>query len=82
MFAHLIDHFVFTAKRLTERTKWIVFYVFVFSLVLMFWWFKGFAFGIDGPINDSWGLKWRKVSILPSITFWNVLLTLVLFVYS
>ena len=61
MFAHLLDHFVFTAKRLQERTKWIVFYVFVASLVLMFWWFKGFAFGIDGPINNQWGLKWRKV---------------------
>lgn len=64
MFAHLMDHFVFSAKRLTERTKWIVFYVFVSTLVFMFWWFKGFAFGIDGPINDTWGLKWRKVSLV------------------
>lgn len=64
MLAHLIDHFVFTARRLSERTKWTVFWVCVTSIVGTFWWFKGVAFGIDGPINDHWGLQWRKT--------WNI----------
>ncbi|TFY64691.1 hypothetical protein EVJ58_g2453 [Rhodofomes roseus] len=58
--AHVLDHFVFTTRRLTERTKWIVFGVVVFSIVATFWWFRGVAFGIDGSINDHWGLKWRS----------------------
>lgn len=62
MLAHLIDHFVFTTRRLSDKTKWIVFGVCVFALLGAFWWFKGFAFGMDGPINDHWGLQWRKVS--------------------
>ena len=61
MMAHLLDHFVFTAKRLTERTKWIVFGAVSFTIFATFWWFKGLAFGIDGPINEHWGLQWRKV---------------------
>lgn len=64
MLAHLIDHFVFTTKRLSEKTKWIVFGVLSFSIVACFWWFKGFAFGMDGPIEEHWGLRWRKVSVI------------------
>ncbi|KAI0819094.1 glycosyltransferase family 39 protein [Irpex lacteus] len=60
MLAHLLDHFIFTAKRLTERTKWIVFGVSAFTIFATFWWFRGLAFGIDGPINEHWGLQWRK----------------------
>lgn len=63
MFAHLVDHFVFTAKRLSEKTKWIAFGALSFSIVACFWWFRGFAFGMDGPINEHWGLQWRKVSL-------------------
>ncbi|EIM89627.1 glycosyltransferase family 39 protein [Stereum hirsutum FP-91666 SS1] len=60
MLAHLIDHFVFSSRRLSERTKWIVFGVCTSSIVFSFWWFKGVAFGIDGPINNHWGLQWRE----------------------
>lgn len=63
MLAHLTDHFVFSSKRWSERTKWTVFGVFVSALVLSFWWFKGVAFGIEGPIHEHWGLKWRKVRV-------------------
>lgn len=63
MAAHMVDHFVFSARRLTERTKWIAFGTLVFAVVACFWWFKGVAFGIDGPINDHWGLQWRKVGV-------------------
>ena len=64
MLAHLIDHFVFSSRRLAPRTKQIVFGVCVFIIVGTFWWFKGVAWGIDGPINDHWGLKWRSVCLL------------------
>lgn len=64
MAAHMLDHFVFTSRRLTERTKWIVFGVTTFAVVGVFWWFKGAAFGIDGPISNHWGLKW--------LSTWNI----------
>ena len=64
MAAHLIDHFFLASRRLTERTKWIVFGVSASAIVLNFWWFKGVAFGIDGPINEHWGLHWRDVCAL------------------
>jgi hypothetical protein len=61
MAAHLFDHFVFTARRLSERTKTIVFVLVACAVVANFWWFRGVAWGIDGPINNHWGLQWRKV---------------------
>jgi hypothetical protein len=61
MAAHMLDHFVFTARRLSERTKSIIFGLIVFGIVANFWWFRGVAWGISGPINDHWGLGWRKV---------------------
>ena len=61
MLAHLLDHFVFSSRRLSERTKQIAFGVSAFIILATFWWFKGVAFGIDGPINEHWGLKWRSV---------------------
>ncbi|KAI0080531.1 glycosyltransferase family 39 protein [Panus rudis PR-1116 ss-1] len=64
MLAHLIDHFVFSSKRLSEKTKWIVFGVVAFSIVACFWWFRCLSFGMDGPIKNHWGLKWRKT--------WNI----------
>ncbi|KAF8889886.1 glycosyltransferase family 39 protein [Infundibulicybe gibba] len=60
MFAHLLDHFVFSSRRLTIKTKWIVFGVFATAIFGTFWWFKGLAFGIDGPINEHKGLRWRE----------------------
>ena len=61
MFAHLLDHFIFSSRRLGLQTKAIVFGVVASAIVGSFWWFKGMAFGIEGPIADHWGLKWRKV---------------------
>jgi hypothetical protein len=62
MAAHLIDHFFFYTRRLTERTKNIVFGAIVFTIVGCFWWFRALAFGVEGPINEVKGLQWRKVS--------------------
>lgn len=66
MLAHFIDHFFFTARRLTEKAKSITFYICVALIVGTFWWFSGMAFGIDGPIKEHKGLLWRKVSLKQS----------------
>ncbi|KAJ7454876.1 glycosyltransferase family 39 protein [Mycena latifolia] len=60
MLAHLLDHFIFSSRRLVLRTKAIAFGVCAGSIVFCFWWFKGVSFGIDGPIADHKGLLWRK----------------------
>lgn len=62
MLAHVLDHFIFSARNLTQRTKAIVFGAIAFIIVATFWWFSGVAFGINGPVNNHWGLQWRKVS--------------------
>ena len=61
MFAHLLDHFVFSAKRLSPTVKTGVFAFFALAIVANFLWFRGLAFGIDGPVKEHWGLGWRKV---------------------
>ena len=60
MFAHILDHCIFSA-RWKDRTKRVAFGVVAFVIVANFWWFRGVAWGIEGPINDHWGLLWRKV---------------------
>ncbi|KAF8624120.1 hypothetical protein AX15_006029 [Amanita polypyramis BW_CC] len=60
MFGHLLDHFIFSSRRLSMRTKWIAFGTMAGAIVLTFWWFRGLVFGIDGPINNHWGLLWRE----------------------
>ncbi|KAF9045749.1 glycosyltransferase family 39 protein [Hymenopellis radicata] len=60
MFGHLLDHFIFSSKRLTNQKKAIAFGVISSIIFLTFWWFRGVAFGINGPITDHKGLQWRK----------------------
>jgi hypothetical protein len=61
MFGHLLDHFIFSSRRFSTNTKWIAFGIVAGSIFITFWWFKGLAFGIAGPMNQHWGLHWRKV---------------------
>ncbi|KAF6741532.1 hypothetical protein DFP72DRAFT_861988 [Ephemerocybe angulata] len=61
MFGHVLDHFVFSSRRFSTRTKATAFGVLVSDLAATFWWFSGVALGIDGPVNEYWGLKWRKL---------------------
>ncbi|KAF8584112.1 glycosyltransferase family 39 protein [Ramaria rubella] len=61
MTGHLIDHFIFRSRGLKERTKHGVFAFCILVVVGTFWWFKGVAFGIEGPVAEHWGLRWRKV---------------------
>ncbi len=61
MIGHLIDHFVFTARRLNENVKTGVFIACYVVVVGVWWWFRGIAFGMEGPIADHTGLGWRTV---------------------
>ena len=63
MLGHMLDHFIFSSRRFSEKTKLYTFGGIAFTIFACFWWFKGVSFGIDGPINEHWGLGWRKVSI-------------------
>lgn len=69
MLSHVLDHFIFSARTLSERTKAIVFGVVAFMIVGSFWWFRGVAFGIEGPVKEHWGLGWRKVCFFPFLRF-------------
>lgn len=62
MAGHLLDHFIFSSRKLSHKTKAITFGVISFLIVANFWWFRGVAFGIDGAIESHWGLLWRNVS--------------------
>ncbi|KZV66535.1 glycosyltransferase family 39 protein [Peniophora sp. CONT] len=64
MAGHLIDHFIFRPKRITERTKNITFAVLTVAIIANFWWFRSMAWGMDGPIRNHWGMAWRKT--------WNI----------
>ncbi|KAF8800036.1 dolichyl-phosphate-mannose-protein mannosyltransferase [Phlegmacium glaucopus] len=64
MLSHVLDHFIFSSKRYTKKTKNIVFGVLASIVVFTFWWFKGVVFGITGPIAEHKGLQWR--------TSWNI----------
>jgi dolichyl-phosphate-mannose-protein mannosyltransferase len=58
----LLDHFVFKSRRLTQKFKWLVFFVVAGSVIGTFFWFKDCAFGIEGPANKLNYVRWRKVS--------------------
>ncbi|KIJ44250.1 glycosyltransferase family 39 protein [Sphaerobolus stellatus SS14] len=60
MAGHMTDQFFFRSRRLQDRGKNITFGIFAFAIIATFWWFKGVAFGIEGPVADHWGLRWRK----------------------
>ena len=67
MFAHVLDHCIFSAQW-KEKTKRVGFGIVALLIVANFWWFRGLAWGVAGPINDHWGLQWRKVSSSTAIT--------------
>jgi dolichyl-phosphate-mannose-protein mannosyltransferase len=63
MAGHMLDVFIFSSTRLSQRTKAFMFYLLAGVVVGCFWWFRNVAWGMDGPITDHWGLRWRKVSL-------------------
>ncbi|BGP29202.1 Dolichyl-phosphate-mannose--protein mannosyltransferase 2 [Rhodotorula toruloides] len=60
----LLDHFFFRSRRLTGRTKTLVFAIVAGAVVGTWWWFRACAWGIHGPASNLWGRKWRKT--------WNI----------
>ena len=62
MFAHVLDHCFFSAKRFSEKSKNVIFGVNVFLQLAMFYWFKELAWGIEGPISEYQHRGWRSVS--------------------
>ena len=78
MLSHVLDHYIFSSRRYTKKTKNIVFGVLAFIIVFNFWWFKGVAFGIHGPIGDHKFLQWRKVCDPYLISSWNTFFFLTL----
>jgi len=59
MAGHVLDHTLLGATRLAPRTRLIWFIVWTTAVVVNFWWFKDFALGIYGPVNDHKGWLWR-----------------------
>ena len=59
MAGHVLDHTLLGATRLAPRTRLIWFMVWTTAVVVNFWWFKDFALGIYGPVNDHKGWLWR-----------------------
>lgn len=58
---HMLETFIFSSRKRSNRQKWIWFGILAGAIFLCFWWFKAVAMGIDGPINEHKGLGWRKV---------------------
>jgi dolichyl-phosphate-mannose-protein mannosyltransferase len=58
---HMLETFIFSSRKRSDRTKWIWFGILAGSIFLCFWWFKAVAIGIPGPIREHKGLGWRKV---------------------
>jgi hypothetical protein len=65
---HMLETFIFSSRKRSDRQKWIWFGVLAGAIFLCFWWFKAVAMGIDGPINEHKGLGWRKVGSLHCVT--------------
>ena len=61
MAAHMLNHCVVTARRISECTNNVLFVFVVFAIVANFWCFRGVAWAINGPIDEHWGLGWGKV---------------------
>ncbi len=55
MFAHMLDHFIFSARSVPFPAKGVAFGICAGAVAGTFWWFKGVALGIDGPIGEHRG---------------------------
>ncbi len=54
-FTVLVDH---VAKRLLPRHQTLVMGVLMVAFAWNFWYFSGFVFGLDGPVNEYPGRQW------------------------
>lgn len=61
---HMLDTYIFSSPRWSDKSKLVWFVLWTVSVVVNFWWFKDLALGIHGPVNDHPGWQWRDT--------WNV----------
>jgi dolichyl-phosphate-mannose--protein O-mannosyl transferase len=59
MAGHVLNHLIFDSQRLSPGARFIWFVIWTGSVIVNFWWFKDFALGIYGPVNDHKGWLWR-----------------------
>jgi dolichyl-phosphate-mannose--protein O-mannosyl transferase len=59
MAGHVLNHLIFDSQRLSPGARFIWFVIWTGSVIINFWWFKDFALGIYGPVNDHKGWLWR-----------------------
>jgi len=59
MAGHVLNHLIFDSQRLSPGARFIWFIIWTGSVIVNFWWFKDFALGIYGPVNDHKGWLWR-----------------------
>jgi hypothetical protein len=59
MAGHVLNHLIFDSQRLSPGARFIWFIIWTGSVIMNFWWFKDFALGIYGPVNDHKGWLWR-----------------------
>ncbi|ODN79524.1 hypothetical protein L202_03485 [Cryptococcus amylolentus CBS 6039] len=57
---HVLDHFFFSSRRLSQKQKMIWFALWAGGVILSFWWFKDLALGIRGSVNSHHGWDWRS----------------------
>ncbi|KAF9068047.1 dolichyl-phosphate-mannose-protein mannosyltransferase [Rhodocollybia butyracea] len=50
----------FRALPRMTRIKLYVFITTASAIVGTFWWFRAVAWGIEGPVTETWGLGWRE----------------------
>lgn len=59
---HVLDTILFSNRRLAPAARWVAFGIAAALVLGVSWWFRAFAFGMEGPVNGYKGLRWRKVS--------------------
>jgi dolichyl-phosphate-mannose-protein mannosyltransferase len=60
MAGHVLDHTLFGSPRRSPGARLVWFVLWTGAVVVNFWWFKDFAMGIYGPVNDHKGWQWRS----------------------
>ena len=61
MAAFMLDHFTINCKKITKN---IIFGINYSLIIMVFWYFKDIAFGINYPASELKGRKW--------LSTWNI----------
>jgi dolichyl-phosphate-mannose-protein mannosyltransferase len=73
MAGHVLDHTLFGSPRRSPGARLVWFVLWTGAVVVNFWWFKDFAMGIYGPVNDHKGWQWRSSwNVGSMLSFFNL----------